>query len=355
MSPNSSSLCYCADNCSDMVCGRSRGVIRDPFEKAYKVGEVLGKGGFGVVYAGIRVRDGKQVAIKHVSRAKVTDWDIINGRRIPLELRLLKTVQSVSGVIRLLDFYERIDSFVYIMEKPTPCKDLFEFITDKGVLEESLARNFFRQVVRTIVACHRKGVIHRDIKDENLLVDLKTLELKLIDFGSGAHIKSGAYTDFDGTRMYAPPEWIRSSCYHGNTATVWSLGILLYDMVCGDIPFENDEQICSAEIKFRRPLSSACQDLILRCLRRRPYDRIQLLEILRHPWLEAKESSSIVLPNPPPPRPEPVVVERPQQLVGSGVDVVGGGVVDVGSSSLSSLSLSSGSSTMSLHLCQRSV
>ncbi|CAB4058193.1 Serine/threonine-protein kinase pim-3,Serine/threonine-protein kinase pim-2,Serine/threonine-protein kinase pim-1 [Lepeophtheirus salmonis] len=330
MSPNSSSLCYCADNCSDMVCGRSRGVIRDPFEKAYKVGEVLGKGGFGVVYAGIRVRDGKQVAIKHVSRAKVTDWDI--------------TFTSVS-------------IHLYISwKKPTPCKDLFEFITDKGVLEESLARNFFRQVVRTIVACHRKGVIHRDIKDENLLVDLKTLELKLIDFGSGAHIKSGAYTDFDGTRMYAPPEWIRSSCYHGNTATVWSLGILLYDMVCGgDIPFENDEQICSAEIKFRRPLSSACQDLILRCLRRRPYDRIQLLEILRHPWLEAKESSSIVLPNPPPPRPEPVVVERPQQLVGSGVDVVGGGVVDVGSSSLSSLSLSSGSSTMSLHLCQRSV
>ncbi|QQP36783.1 Uncharacterized protein FKW44_021981, partial [Caligus rogercresseyi] len=168
-----------------MVCGRSasRGgsVIRDPFEKAYK-------GGFGVVYAGIRVRDGKPVAIKHVPRAKVTDWDIINGRRVPLELRLLKTVQSVNGVIRLLDFYERMDSFVYVMEKPSPVKDLFEFIRIK---------HFFRQVVRTILACHRKGVIHRDIKDENLLVDLKTLELKLIDFGSGAHIKSGAYTDFD--------------------------------------------------------------------------------------------------------------------------------------------------------------
>ena len=122
----------------------------------------------------------------------------LQGRRVPLELKLLSQVQSISGVIRLLDFYERHDSFIYVMEKPSPCKDLFDFITEKGMLEEQMARNFFRQVVETVMACHRKGVIHRDIKDENLLVDLKTLDLKLIDFGSGSYLRPGYYTDFDG-------------------------------------------------------------------------------------------------------------------------------------------------------------
>merc|ERR1712073_185665 len=114
-----------------------------------------------------------------MGKAKVTDWTDYEGRRVPLEYKLLTTVQNIDGVIQLIDFYERSDSFIYVLERPANSKDLFDFITEKKVLDEELARSFFRQIVHTVIACHRNGVIHRDIKDENVLVDLTTGTLKL--------------------------------------------------------------------------------------------------------------------------------------------------------------------------------
>ncbi|XP_071816395.1 serine/threonine-protein kinase pim-1-like [Apostichopus japonicus] len=258
-----------------------------PFEKTYSLGNCIGSGGFGTVYSGCRLQDDLPVAIKIVAKEKVNDWHTLpNHQRVPIEISLLQRVASLPGCVKILDYYERPESFIIIMERPQPVKDLFDFITENGPLPEEVCRNFFQQIVETTRQCHKVGVLHRDLKDENILVDLKSGKLKLIDFGSGAFLTDGIYKDFDGTRVYSPPEWIRYHRYQGEQATVWSLGILLYDMACGDIPFEKDEDICRCELYFRPGLSDSLRHLIRSMLCVKPKQRIDLEGVFGHPWMQ---------------------------------------------------------------------
>jgi len=121
-----------------------------------------------------------------------------DGQCVPDEVDLLRRVDHVPGVLRLLDYYRHADGHVLVLERPSRGVDLFDYVTERGALDEADARRVFRRVVETLRLVHDAGVVHRDVKDENVILDLDTGDVSLIDFGSGARLHDGVYRDFDG-------------------------------------------------------------------------------------------------------------------------------------------------------------
>ncbi|XP_059716605.1 serine/threonine-protein kinase pim-1-like, partial [Haemorhous mexicanus] len=264
------------------------GKAQEALQERYRLGSPLGRGGFGSVFAATRFSDGAPVAIKRVPRNRVRHWgELPDGTSAPLEIVLLDKVSTgFPGVVQLLEWLELPNKIVMVLERPERCQDLRDFIRARRFLSEEVARELFRQVLEAVRHCTSCGVLHRDIKPENILVGLATGQAKLIDFGCGTYLQDTAYTHFAGTPSYSPPEWNHYGWYHGKAATIWSLGILLHQMVCGEHPFRRGWNICWGQLSLPQGLSQECKDLIRWCLSVHFLDRPTLEDLFCDPWVQ---------------------------------------------------------------------
>ncbi|KAI6651752.1 Serine/threonine-protein kinase pim-2 [Oopsacas minuta] len=257
----------------------------------YLMGNAIGKGGFGTVYEAFSTSKPElKIAVKAIPKKSIHHWDKIDSETLPMEVLLLEKLNH-RNIIKLVETFEEEDMFYMVMERPNGKHiDLFDMITQEGCLDEKRSREILYQLVHALKHCQDNGVFHRDVKDENILVDLDSGEIKLIDFGSGTYFSNQPFLSFEGTRVYCPPEWITKRSYHAEPATVWSLGILLFDMLEGDIPFDKDCDIALANLTFSKSSSKDAEDLIRKMLSLSPDSRPSLDQILRHPFMKHHSS-----------------------------------------------------------------
>ncbi|XP_058242908.1 serine/threonine-protein kinase pim-1-like [Hemibagrus wyckioides] len=255
--------------------------------KTYLEGELLGEGGFGCVFAAIRKEDGLPVAIKFVSKTKPYEKLQLTGYGwLPIEIALmvLANTKPCSNILKILDWFEEPKRYVVILERPEPCLDLHEFSSKQGgCLTEVEARIVVFQLMEALKHCKSQGILHRDVKPENILIQTDTWQVKLFDFGCGDLVKD-CYDRFAGTPEYAPPEWFIQGQYLADPATIWSVGVTLYRLVCGCLPFGTSEETKTGYLFLPESLSQECSDLICWCLSPSAEGRPSLDQIQLHHW-----------------------------------------------------------------------
>ncbi|XP_033482888.2 NUAK family SNF1-like kinase 2 [Epinephelus lanceolatus] len=251
----------------------------------YEFLETLGKGTYGKVKKA-KERSGRLVAIKSIRKEKIKDeQDLVHIRR---EIEIMSSLCH-PHIITIYEVFENKDKIVIVMEYASR-GDLYDYICDKRNISERETRHFFRQIVSAVHYCHQNGIVHRDLKLENILLD-DNGNVKIADFGLSNLYHGDEYLQtFCGSPLYASPEIVNGRPYRGPEVDTWSLGVLLYTMVHGTMPFDgNNHKALVQQIStgnYRKPSnpSDAC-GLIRWMLMVNPERRATIEEIAGHWWL----------------------------------------------------------------------
>ena len=248
----------------------------------------LGEGNFGTVRLGTNRQTGEKVAIKILEKSKMTKFD--EKIRLEREINILNKIHH-PNIVKLFCVIET-DRQIFIIMEYIKGNELFQYILVKKRLEEEEACYYFLQIINCIDYLNRIKISHRDLKAENIIIEQKSKEIKMIDFGlSNLYENSQLLSTACGSPIYAAPEMLEGKLYKGSTVDIWSAGIVLYYMLCGSFPFHdvsNDKlykKILKGKFEIPKSFSKNVKDLVGKILVVNPQKRISLKDIKKHPWV----------------------------------------------------------------------
>ena len=269
----------------------------NPFDRDFKPIKVLGEGGFGKVFLAKRRSNDTERAIKIIHKK---DYE---GKTYEREFKILKELNH-PNVLRYYGSYEHRNK-IYLVTEYCNGKELLTEIIQNGRLTEKQTQNYFREITEALCYLHSKNIVHRDLKPENIIIEKVTKNVKIIDFGlskkvfkKNMRMKSGV-----GTLVYSSPEV--DAGYYSEKCDIWSMGVILYLTLCGQLPFYADttkqlmkiKKSYTPEFKGYKwdKVSNNAKNFLYRCFCKKEKDRMSALEALNHPWLREEASDEIIL------------------------------------------------------------
>jgi serine/threonine protein kinase len=238
----------------------------------------------GVLYTGNLISTGTSIILKQIPRKNVPKWVSMDGHLVPAEIgyhfESYKSAKNPSVICEPIAWLEKKSSFVLVLEKiGSDCLDLFELSKKYGAIMEEPAKIIFGQLLDIWENLNESEICHRDLKDENIIINIATLECKLIDYGCATKLTVSDEKNFAGTPEFYPPEWFAKNCFQHESLNSWSMGTILFILLTGQMPPRIN--MATSDVKregkfLMNLLSKPAQELLVALLEYSPAKRASL-------------------------------------------------------------------------------